>query len=108
MKPGEIYLVDLGLKAKVRPAIVVSREDADPPRMLTVFVPVTTENRGSRYEIALGSGRPFRVDSFANVQGLASIEDVNIQRRLGQVSPDTLKAIRAALRWALELEHPPA
>lgn len=35
-KPGEVYKADLGLAGKVRPVLVVSREDADAPRALTV------------------------------------------------------------------------
>ncbi|MBI4624153.1 MAG: type II toxin-antitoxin system PemK/MazF family toxin [Verrucomicrobia bacterium] len=44
-RPGEIYLVDLGVVAKVRPAVVVSRHDPDTPRALAIFVPLTTEYR---------------------------------------------------------------
>ena len=33
-KPGEVYWVDLGLKGKLRPLLVVSREDADAERAL--------------------------------------------------------------------------
>jgi len=35
-KPGEVVLVDLGLKGKLRPLLVVSREDADAERALCV------------------------------------------------------------------------
>jgi len=31
-KPGEIWLADLGLAAKVRPVLIVSRQDPNPPR----------------------------------------------------------------------------
>lgn len=53
-KPGEIWLADLRLAAKLRPVLIVSREDPDPPRVLFIYVPRTTQNRGSRYEVALG------------------------------------------------------
>ena len=106
MKPGEIYLVDCGMKAKVRPAIMVSRQDDDPPRRLTVFVPVTTEYRGSGYEVKLGKSRPFRDESFANVQGIWAAEDVDVQRYLGKLEADTLKRLKTALAWCLELEPP--
>ena len=62
-KPGEIYLVDLGMVAKVRPAVVVSRADPDSPRALSIFVPLTTENRGSAYEVSLGKPRFLNKDS---------------------------------------------
>ena len=44
--PGEIYLIDLGMVGKVRPAVVISREDPDAPRALAICAPLTTENRG--------------------------------------------------------------
>lgn len=47
MKPGEIYVVDLELAAKVRSCVVVARDDPDAPRKLVVFVPLTTANRVS-------------------------------------------------------------
>ena len=30
-QPGEIWLADLGLAAKTRPIVIVSRQDPDPP-----------------------------------------------------------------------------
>src|SRR5688500_11542365 len=50
-KPGEVYWVELGMAAKQRPLMVVSREDASAPRALAVCVPLTTQARGSRYEV---------------------------------------------------------
>ena len=52
-KPGEIWLADLGLEAKTRPVLILSREDDDPPRSLIIYAPLTTQNRGSQYEVVL-------------------------------------------------------
>ncbi|MBI3208259.1 MAG: type II toxin-antitoxin system PemK/MazF family toxin [Candidatus Solibacter usitatus] len=51
-QPGEVWLADLGLAAKTRPVIIVSRHDPDPPRALVLYVPLTTQNRMSQYEFA--------------------------------------------------------
>jgi len=48
-RPGEVWLADLGLAAKTRPVVIVSRYDADAPRSLAVYVPLTTQNRESSY-----------------------------------------------------------
>ena len=102
-KPGEVWLADLGLAAKTRPILIVSREDPDPPRSLVVYVPITTKNRDSLYEVDLG-GPPFlREPSVANVQGLGSIPIQRLERKLGSVSLDLLKKVKVALRFALEL-----
>jgi mRNA interferase MazF len=72
-KPGEVWLADLGLAAKTRPVIILSRDDADAPRALVTYVPLTTQNRRSRYEIDVGNLRFLREASVANVQGIGSI-----------------------------------
>lgn len=38
-QPGEVWLADLGLAAKTRPVVVVSRHDPNPPRSLVIYVP---------------------------------------------------------------------
>ena len=52
-KPGEVWLADLGLAAKTRPVVIVSRDDPNPPRALVIYVPLTTQNRNSQYEVVL-------------------------------------------------------
>ena len=43
LNPGEVWLADLGLAAKTRPVVIVSRHDLDPPRALAIYVPLTTQ-----------------------------------------------------------------
>jgi mRNA interferase MazF len=52
-KQGEVWLADLGIAAKTRPVVVVSRYDANPPRVLVIYVPLTTQYRNSKYEVVL-------------------------------------------------------
>ncbi len=105
-RPGEVWLADLGLAAKTRPVVVVSRYDPDPPRALVLFVPLTTQNRHSNYEIALPKLSFLDRDSVANVQGLSSLPVVHLERRLGKLSDDVMKTIKQALAFALDLESP--
>lgn len=102
-KPGEIYLVDLGVVAKVRPAVVVSRHDPDSPRALSILVPLTTKNRGSAYEVSIGKPRFLNQESWANIQGLMSVGHERLIRLLGTASPAQLSQIKHALRHALDL-----
>ena len=79
--PGEVWLADLGLAAKTRPVVIVSRSDPDPPRALFLYVPLTTQNRESPYEVALPRLRFLDHDSVANVQGLGSLPKARLERR---------------------------
>ena len=106
-QPGEVWLADLGLAAKTRPVVIVSRIDPNPPRALVLYVPLTTQHRLSPYEVPLPQ-LPFLVrDSVANVQGLGSIPTVRLERKLGKLPRDTLMNLRGALAFALDLEPAP-
>lgn len=102
-KPGEIYRVDLGMGGKVRMMLVVSREDPEAPRALSLCVPITTSNRGSDYEVDLPPRPFFRTQSFANIQGLQAIQHHEFQARVGVIFGKALDRVRNALRFALEL-----
>ena len=101
-KPGEIWMADLGLAAKPRPVLVISRADPDPPRVLYIYVPLTTQYRGSQYEVELGKLPITHAESVANVQGIGSIPNARFIRKLGQLPTDKLKAVQEAICFALD------
>ena len=101
--PGEIWLADLGLVAKTRPILVVSRYDPDPPRAMITYVPLTTQYRQSRYEVVLPKLSFLSQDSYANVQGLGSIPKARLERRLGKLSDNVMIEIKNAISFALDL-----
>jgi mRNA interferase MazF len=101
--PGEGWLAYLGLAAKTRPVVFVSRRDSEAPRALVVYVPLTTQYRNSRYEVPIPRLQFLNQDSFANAQGIASLPTVRLERRLGRVSDETTDKIIAALIYALDL-----
>ena len=103
-QPGEVWLADLGLAAKTRPVVVVSRYDPDPPRALILYVPLTTQNRQSRYEVVLQKLPFLNHGSVANVQGLGSLPRVRFERRLGKLPDEVMGKIRRALLFASDLE----
>jgi mRNA interferase MazF len=98
--PGEVWLADLGLAAKTRPVVILSRYDLDAPRALTIYVPLTTQTRGSKYEVELPKLPFLRERSVANVQGIASLTANRLERKIGEVPPDVLQQIRQALAFA--------
>ena len=103
-RPGEVWLVDLGLAAKTRPVVVISRFDPDRPRALTAYVPVSTQGRGSDYEVVLPRLHFVQLGSVANVQGIGSAPDARFERRLGELPKETLSKLRRAIAQAFEIE----
>jgi mRNA interferase MazF len=53
VRRGEVWQVDFGLAAKVRPALVLGCDIADEDRVLVAVVYHTTALRGSRYEVPM-------------------------------------------------------
>ncbi|MGH7967407.1 MAG: type II toxin-antitoxin system PemK/MazF family toxin [Limisphaerales bacterium] len=101
--PGEVWLADLGMAAKTRPVLIVSRRDPDPPRALIIYVPLTSQNRGSPYEVPMPKLSFLREESIANVQGVASLPVTRLERKLGHLPSDTLQKVKRALAFAMEL-----
>jgi mRNA interferase MazF len=102
-QPGEIWLADLGLAAKTRPIIIVSRQDPNPPRSLVLYVPLTTQRRDSLYEVPLPRLPFLDRESVANVQGLGSLPTVRLERRIGRLSAEIMERLKDALAFALDL-----
>jgi mRNA interferase MazF len=96
------------MAGKVRPMMVVSREDENPPRALAVCVPLTTQIRGGDYEVNLPRVRwmPGAAQGVANVQGITSIEFRRLERRTGRFDTPVITEVRKAVAWMLELNAP--
>ncbi len=54
---GEVWQIDFGMAAKVRPALVLGCDIAEEDRVLVAVVYHTTALRGSRYEAPMKVGR---------------------------------------------------
>ena len=102
-KQGEVWLADLGIAAKTRPIVVVSRYDANPPRVLVIYVPLTTQYRNSKYEVVLPNLKFLNQSSIANVQGIGSIPIARLERKLGELPSDVMLQIKKAIIFAMDL-----
>ena len=100
---GEVWMVDMGITGKVRPAVVVLDDQVPVERAIIVHVPVTSQNRGSELEVSLGHLRFLTPESVANVQAIGSLPRTRFERKLGTLPVDDLERIRAALRRAFGL-----
>jgi mRNA interferase MazF len=98
---GEVWLVDLGLAAKIRPCLVLSGPAGEQDRALVTVVAHTTSPRGSRFEVAITT-RFLRPGVF-DAQNLVTIPRVKLLRKLGVLSPTQLAAVEAAVRAWLGL-----
>ncbi len=98
-KRGEVWLVDLGMVAKIRPCLVLSippNEESD--RVLVTVVAHTTSPRGSRFEVCVPLH--FLKAGVFDAQNLVTIPMVKLIRPLGTLSTGQFDLVTEAVsRW---------
>jgi mRNA interferase MazF len=98
---GEIWIVDLGLAAKIRPCLVLSVPFSDQERSLVTVVAHTTSARGGRFEMAVST--PILKAGVFDAQNLVTIPEVRLVRRVGTLRPEQLASIENSVRAWLGL-----
>jgi mRNA interferase MazF len=98
---GEIWLVDLGYAAKIRPCLVINVPANDEDRALATLVPHTTSLRGSRFEVGLKI-RFLREGGF-DAQSLVTIPHAKLIRNLGRLNDAQLNDVEEKIRFWLGL-----
>ena len=93
---GEVWMVDLGMAAKARPAVVLSIPFLDAERALYAIVPHTTASRGGRFEVVITV--PWLQTGAFDIQGLRNIPGSVFLRRLGELSHPQMAVIAQATR----------
>ena len=95
---GEIWLADLGKVQKVRPVLVLSENYKDDERAVVTFVSRTTSLRGTEYEVV---HKAPRLDAGAfDAQGINTVPDVHLVRRLAICDPSTLAEVeKSVMSW---------
>ena len=100
--PGEIWRVDFGLAAKVRPAPILSDYPADDELALLVVIPHTTAMRGNRWELSIL--KPFLQAGAFHLQQVQPISLSRFDVRLGVLTPEEFKRVKETLVRLLNLQ----
>ena len=95
---GEVWLVDLGMAAKVRPCLVMSSEVGENDRALITLVPHTTSTRSTLFEADVATH--FLKSGAFDAQGLVTVPVSRAIRALGRLRDDQMQQVeRAVCRW---------
>jgi mRNA interferase MazF len=103
---GEVWLVDLGLAAKVRPCLVLSCPPDEADRALIALVPHTTSLRGSRYEVTIPV--PFLRSGGFDAQNIVTVPAAKLLRILGKLTMAQLEEVETRVSVWLGLSPPGA
>jgi len=93
---GEVWLVDLGVAQKVRPALILNRAFKEADRALLTVIPHTTALRGSELEVQLRV--PFLKPGAFLVQNPVTIPAIKAERFLGRLTPQQLALVESGVR----------
>jgi len=105
MRRGEIWWAELTPPAGRRPVLLLSRNEAYAVRELVTVAPVTTRMRHIPSEVPLGPEDGLPKPCVANLDTITTIAKKSLQERLVTLSSEKLKAVEAALHFALGLEE---
>jgi len=95
VNPGEIWMTDFGMAAKVRPALLLTGDPAEDELDLVTVLLHTTALRGNRWELNIP--KPFLKPGAFHLQQIQTVSTVKLERRLGALTVDEMKRVREAV-----------
>ena len=96
-----IHLVHLD---KIRPAVILTREQVRPHLKNVTVAPITSTIRGLHTEIAVGPDNGLDHDSAISLDNITTIPTTALGRRIGYLLPHQEKALADAISFAFDLE----
>ena len=104
MKRGEVWWVDMPSPAGRRPAVLLSRDSAYQVRAAVTVAPVTRTIRNIPVEVLLDRNDGMPTRCVINVDDITTIPKALIKQRMIGLSPDKVRQLDDAIRFALDLD----
>jgi mRNA interferase MazF len=101
INPGEVWMIDFGMTAKIRPALLLTGAPSDDELDIVTVLLHTTALRGNRWELSIP--KPFLKPGAFHLQQLQTVSTVKLERRLGALTGDEMNRVRNAIANRLRL-----
>ena len=101
VNPGEVWSVDFGLAAKVRPALLLTGNPAIEELDLVTVLLHTTSLRGNRWELSIP--KPFLKPGAFHLQQVQSVSTIKLEHKLGALTSDEMNRVLDALAVRLQI-----
>ncbi len=85
-KASEVWMIDLGMVAKMRPCLLLTDFPADDELALVTVLPHTTAVRGNRWELQIP--KSFLKPGAFHLQQVQSVSLSRLERRLGVLTSE--------------------
>jgi len=86
---------------KIRPVVVLTRDEVVESMHSVVVAPVTSTIRGLLSEVTIGTAEGLKRDSAVNLDHVSSVERSKLARYVGSLSDRKLEAVCRALWFAM-------
>jgi mRNA interferase MazF len=86
---------------KVRPVVVLTRDEVVEAMHSVVVAPVTSTIRGLSSEVAVGTVEGLKGDSVVNLDHISNVERSKLARYVGALGERKMAAVCRALRFAM-------
>jgi mRNA interferase MazF len=95
VKAGEVWMIDFGLAAKVRPALLLTGAPAEDELDIVTTLLHTTALRGNRWELSIP--KPFLKPGAFHLQQIQTVSTIKLERRLGALTDEEMNRVLDAL-----------
>ena len=102
VKRGEIWFFAFKQPDKLRPILVLSRQEVIGLLHTVMVAPITSAIRGAPSEVVVGIEEGLKHDSAVNLDHVQTVEKDKLRRRIGEVGPERMKAVCRALAIATD------
>jgi mRNA interferase MazF len=101
-KPGEVWIVDLGMVAKIRPCLILTSQPKDDELDVFTVIAHTTSRRGNRWEIPLPKSF-LDAEGVFDVQRIVTVARAKLERRLGELTHAEMEIVLGRLAERLKM-----
>lgn len=101
-RKSEVWMVDMGMAAKVRPCLLLTDFPDDDELALITVLPHTTALRGNRWELSLP--KSFLKPGAFHLQQIQSVSVARLERKLGQLTLQEWETVQKRLAEFLSLK----
>jgi mRNA interferase MazF len=105
VRRGDVWMYEFRRPDKLRPVVVLSREDAIGVLHTVMVAPVTSTIRGIPSEVVIGIDEGLKHTSAINLDHVQTVEQSRLKRCLGRVRGETLARLCQALAVAFACER---
>ena len=98
---GEIWFYQFKKPDKLRPVLILSRQDAIEVLHTVMVAPITSTFHGAPSEVIIGIDEGLKKESAINLDHVQTVEKTRLKRYIGRVEEPKLKTVCSALGIAV-------